>query len=122
MRGPQAVFDADMHVQEPPGIWVEFLDPSLRGRVAIGTREQAVPLADSRPLIELPAPPQGRREMRPTMMEDRYGDLARRGVRFDQMPKDEDWGWREARLSDPAGNRLCLYQAAEYRRYPPWRI
>lgn len=48
--------------------------------------------------------------------------LARRGVRFDQMPKDEEWGWREARLTDPAGNRLCLYQAAEYRRYPPWRI
>jgi len=48
--------------------------------------------------------------------------LARRGVRFDQMPADEDWGWREARLTDPAGNRLCLYQAGEYRRYPPWRI
>lgn len=48
--------------------------------------------------------------------------LARRGVRFDQMPRDEQWGWREARLSDPAGNRLCLYQAGEYRRYPPWRI
>ena len=47
--------------------------------------------------------------------------LARRGVQFGQMPKDEDWGWREARLSDPAGNRLCLYQAGEYRRYPPWR-
>ena len=29
---------------------------------------------------------------------------------------------REARLADPAGNRLCLFQAAEYRRYPPWRI
>jgi len=48
--------------------------------------------------------------------------LARRGVRFDQMPRDEEWGWREARLADPAGNRLCLYQAGEYRRYPPWRI
>ncbi|BBB12058.1 bifunctional hydroxymethylpyrimidine kinase/phosphomethylpyrimidine kinase [Sphingopyxis sp. FD7] len=48
--------------------------------------------------------------------------LARRGVRFDQMPKDEDWGWREAWLTDPAGNRLCLYQAGEYRRYPPWRV
>ena len=48
--------------------------------------------------------------------------LARRGVSFEQMPKDEEWGWREARLSDPAGNRLCLYQAGEYRRYPPWRI
>ena len=48
--------------------------------------------------------------------------LARRGVSFEQMPKDEEWGWREARLSDPAGNRLCLYQAGEYRRYPPWRV
>ena len=48
--------------------------------------------------------------------------LARRGVRFDTMPKDEPRGWREARLTDPAGNRLCLYQAGEYRRYPPWRI
>ncbi|MCW5646570.1 MAG: bifunctional hydroxymethylpyrimidine kinase/phosphomethylpyrimidine kinase [Sphingopyxis sp.] len=48
--------------------------------------------------------------------------LARRGVRFEQMPQDDSWGWREARLSDPAGNRLCLYQAGEYRRYPPWRI
>jgi hydroxymethylpyrimidine/phosphomethylpyrimidine kinase len=48
--------------------------------------------------------------------------LARRGVQFEQMPQDEQWGWREARLSDPAGNRLCLYQAGEYRRYPPWRI
>ena len=48
--------------------------------------------------------------------------LARRGVRFAQMPKDEEWGWREARLPDPAGNRLCLYQAGEYRRYPPWRV
>lgn len=48
--------------------------------------------------------------------------LARRGVRFDQMPKDEAWGWREAHLADPDGNRVCLYQAAEYRRFPPWRL
>lgn len=48
--------------------------------------------------------------------------LTRKGVRFDQMPRDEDWGWREARLTDPAGNRICLYQAGEYRRFPPWRV
>jgi hydroxymethylpyrimidine/phosphomethylpyrimidine kinase len=46
----------------------------------------------------------------------------RHGIRFDQMPQDETWGWREARLTDPAGNRLCLYQAGEYRRFPPWRM
>lgn len=41
---------------------------------------------------------------------------------FDQLPQDESWGWREARLSDPAGNIICLYSAGEMRRYPPWRI
>jgi predicted TIM-barrel fold metal-dependent hydrolase len=79
VRGEQPVFDADMHVQEPPGVWVEFLDPSLRDRIAVGTREQALPIVDGRPLIDIPTPPAGRREMRPTMMEDRYGELARRG-------------------------------------------
>jgi hydroxymethylpyrimidine/phosphomethylpyrimidine kinase len=48
--------------------------------------------------------------------------LARRGIRFVHMPRDEDWGWREARAVDPSGNMLVLYQAAENRRYPPWRI
>jgi hydroxymethylpyrimidine/phosphomethylpyrimidine kinase len=48
--------------------------------------------------------------------------LARKGLRIDQWPRDEEWGWREARLTDPAGNAVCLYQAAEYRRFPPWRI
>ena len=37
-------------------------------------------------------------------------------------PRDEPWGWREARLVDPAGNALCLYQAGEMRRFPPWRL
>jgi hydroxymethylpyrimidine/phosphomethylpyrimidine kinase len=48
--------------------------------------------------------------------------LASDGLAFDQMPQDEEWGWREARLLDPHGNTICLYQAGEYRRYPPWRI
>jgi hydroxymethylpyrimidine/phosphomethylpyrimidine kinase len=37
-------------------------------------------------------------------------------------PVVESWGWREARLTDPAGNALCLYQAGENRRFPPWRL
>ena len=48
--------------------------------------------------------------------------LLRQGIRFEQPPRDQDWGWREAHLTDPAGNRLCLYQAGEYRRFPPWRV
>ncbi|WBH15353.1 bifunctional hydroxymethylpyrimidine kinase/phosphomethylpyrimidine kinase [Sphingomonas radiodurans] len=37
-------------------------------------------------------------------------------------PIDQSWGWREARLSDPAGNALRLYTAGENRRFPPWRL
>ncbi|MEO7692128.1 MAG: bifunctional hydroxymethylpyrimidine kinase/phosphomethylpyrimidine kinase [Sphingomonas sp.] len=37
-------------------------------------------------------------------------------------PALESWGWREARLADPAGNAICLYQAGENRRFPPWRL
>jgi hydroxymethylpyrimidine/phosphomethylpyrimidine kinase len=48
--------------------------------------------------------------------------LQQQGVKFAQEPKDENWGWREARLSDPAGNTICLYQAGEMRRFPPWRL
>ena len=48
--------------------------------------------------------------------------LAKDGIAFDSEPTDERWLWREARLRDPAGNRLCIYRAGENRRYPPWRI
>lgn len=48
--------------------------------------------------------------------------LQQQGIAFTQLPRDEKWGWREARLTDPAGNRLCLYQAREMRRFPPWRL
>lgn len=49
-------------------------------------------------------------------------ELTSAGFAFEQMPQDEDWGWREARLLDPSGNVVCLYSAGEHRRYPPWRI
>ena len=44
------------------------------------------------------------------------------GLAFDHLPQDQEWLWREARLTDPAGNTICLYQAGENRRYPPWRL
>ena len=44
------------------------------------------------------------------------------GLQFDTFPADQSWLWREARLRDPAGNRLCLYFAGENRRFPPWRV
>jgi catechol 2,3-dioxygenase-like lactoylglutathione lyase family enzyme len=44
------------------------------------------------------------------------------GIRFDALPADQPWLWREARLRDPAGNALCLYHAGANRRHPPWRV
>ena len=49
-------------------------------------------------------------------------ELMAAGVVFDQLPREEPWGWTEARLRDPAGNTLCLYAAGEMRRFPPWRV
>ncbi|WP_404365957.1 bifunctional hydroxymethylpyrimidine kinase/phosphomethylpyrimidine kinase [Sphingomonas sp. MMS24-J45] len=57
--------------------------------------------------------------------DDLDAELARlqaAGLAFDDLPQDQEWLWREARLSDPAGNTICLYQAGENRRYPPWRL
>jgi hydroxymethylpyrimidine/phosphomethylpyrimidine kinase len=49
-------------------------------------------------------------------------ELVSAGLAFEQLPRDESWGWREARLLDPSGNLVCLYSAGENRRYPSWRI
>jgi hydroxymethylpyrimidine/phosphomethylpyrimidine kinase len=48
--------------------------------------------------------------------------LIEQGLEFDTEPQNQDWLWKEARLSDPAGNRLCIYHAGENRRVPPWRV
>lgn len=48
--------------------------------------------------------------------------LSGNGLVFDQTPVDQSWGWREARLRDPAGNPLCLFSAGVNRRFPPWRV
>lgn len=49
-------------------------------------------------------------------------ELKAAGVAFDEAPVDQTWLWREAYLSDPDGNQLCIYRAGSNRRYPPWRV
>ena len=44
------------------------------------------------------------------------------GLQFDTDPADERWRWREARLRDPSGNPICLFQAGANRLNPPWRL
>jgi len=48
--------------------------------------------------------------------------LTQAGLTFDSGPADQTWLWREAYLTDPTGNRVCLYRAGEARRFPPWRL
>ena len=49
-------------------------------------------------------------------------DLQHRGFEFIELPTDQNWLWREARIQDPSGNLICLYWAGDNRRHPPWRI
>ena len=50
------------------------------------------------------------------------GELKAAGMVFDQLPEDQPWLWREARLKDPDGNQIVLYDAGENRKNPPWRV
>jgi catechol 2,3-dioxygenase-like lactoylglutathione lyase family enzyme len=55
-------------------------------------------------------------------LDARVDALTALGVVFDSGPTDERWLWREASLTDPAGNRIILYRAGVNRIHPPWRV
>ena len=55
-------------------------------------------------------------------LDEWVDELIAGGIKFDEMPEDRAWLWREARLKDPDGNQLILYHAGENRKNPPWRI
>jgi predicted enzyme related to lactoylglutathione lyase len=55
-------------------------------------------------------------------LDARVERLVAAGFEFTQLPTDEPWLWREARLNDPSGNVICLFWAGINRKYPPWRV
>jgi len=55
-------------------------------------------------------------------LDERVKQLQAAGLSFSQVPRDEPWLWREARIVDPSGNIICLYWAGDNRLNPPWRI
>jgi len=55
-------------------------------------------------------------------LDERVKELAEAGIEFDQLPTDQRWLWREARLKDPDNNQLILFYGGENRKNPPWRI
>jgi len=48
--------------------------------------------------------------------------LQESGIHFDELPKNQSWLWREAKLKDPDNNQLILFFAGKNRLNPPWRI
>lgn len=58
----------------------------------------------------------------PAGLDRKVAKLKEAGLTFTKDPVDESWGWREARLADPAGNEICLFRAGDNRRFPEWRI
>ncbi|MFK7799892.1 MAG: VOC family protein [Aureispira sp.] len=55
-------------------------------------------------------------------LDQKVERLLAAGVVFEQLPTDQSWLWREARLKDLDGNQLILFFAGENRKNPPWRI
>ena len=55
-------------------------------------------------------------------LDESVNQLLKEDVKFDQLPSDQNWLWREARLKDLDGNQLVLFYAGENRLNPPWRI
>jgi len=55
-------------------------------------------------------------------LDTKVAELRSLGLEFDMDPTDHPWLWREAYLSDPNSNKICLFHAGENRKNPPWRI
>lgn len=55
-------------------------------------------------------------------LDEYVSELIQKGIQFDQLPTDQSWLWREARLKDVDGNQLILYYGGDNRLHPPWRI
>ena len=55
-------------------------------------------------------------------LDTRVEQLLVAGFEFAQLPTNERWLWREARLEDPSGNVICLFRAGDNRKNPPWRV
>ena len=55
-------------------------------------------------------------------LDRRVSELKNLGLQFESNPTDQTWLWRESYLTDPDGNRICLFYAGENRQNPPWRV
>jgi len=54
-------------------------------------------------------------------IEKTVNELKAIGIEFETEVTKQPWLWTEARLKDPDGNQLIIYNAGENRKSPPWR-
>ncbi|MCB0666789.1 MAG: VOC family protein [Saprospiraceae bacterium] len=55
-------------------------------------------------------------------LDQQVSELLEKGVVFEQLPKDQSWLWKEARLRDPDNHQIVLFNAGSNRKNPPWRL
>jgi catechol 2,3-dioxygenase-like lactoylglutathione lyase family enzyme len=55
-------------------------------------------------------------------LDTKVEELIKQDFKFEELPNDKSWLWREARLKDPDENQIILYFAGENRKNPSWRI
>lgn len=55
-------------------------------------------------------------------LEKTIENLVQKGLKFDELPNDKSWGWREARLKDLDNNQVIIFDGGTYRKNPPWRV
>lgn len=55
-------------------------------------------------------------------LDEHVDRLIKEGIKFDELPTDQNWLWREAKLKDIDGNQLILFFSGNNRLNPPWRI
>jgi predicted enzyme related to lactoylglutathione lyase len=55
-------------------------------------------------------------------LDDEVERIESAGIRILSGPENKDWLWREAEITDPDGNKIFLFNAAENRKNPPWRL
>ena len=55
-------------------------------------------------------------------IDHKVNELIEKGYIFDELPRDQTWLWREARIKDLDNNQLIIYYAGKNRKSPPWRL
>ncbi len=55
-------------------------------------------------------------------LDTKVEKLVQEGIKFEELPNDKSWLWREARLKDLDNNQIVLFYAGKNRKDPPWKI